>query len=137
MTLEEQVRHEQLKNLTNNSIFITIAVIINILVICIAFWDIGDNNSLLYWGLSIFLILGYNYYISKEFVTYPTKYTIKTYEQLFVISIYLSNIIFSVGIINIFPDSLPFYQTFLAMTITAIAAVAVMSLSADKILIVN
>ena len=131
------LRTELFKILVSNTSFITIALIINVLVITVAFWDITEHIILISWTVLIFISLFINNYFSKLYIRNEEKYSLEIYEQLFSIPLYIANIIFSIGIIYIFPTNLPFYQTFLAMTITAVAAVAVMSLSSNKILIIN
>jgi len=136
--IEDKIlRTELFKILVSNSLFINIALIINVLVITVAFWDITEHNLLITWTILIFVSLFINKYYSNLYTKNSEQYSLEVYEQLFSIPLYIANIIFSIGIISIFPTNLPFYQTFLAMTITAVAAVAVMSLSSNKVLIIN
>ena len=134
---QKTLKTELFNILVSNSLFINIALIINVLVIVVAFWDITEHRLLIIWTVLIFVSLFINKYFSNLYTKNKTKYSLETYEYLFSVPLYIANIVFSIGIISIFPTNLPFYQTFLAMTITAVAAVAVMSLSSNKVLIIN
>lgn len=117
------------KKVSANTIASSIALIINLIVISIAFYELQPLPFLIAWVLFILILLFLRnidayLYIHKQTYT-PTVILakrFKIYSILIAISV-------SSGIFYLTPHDLPFHQAFLAMIVAGLSAGAVMALS--------
>ena len=123
------ITEELYKKVSANTIASSIALIINLIVISVAFYKLQPLPFLIAWVLFIVMLLFLRnidayLYIHKQTYT-PTK----TLEKRFKIYSLLIAMSVSFGIFFLTPPELPFHQAFLAMIVAGLSAGAVMALS--------
>ena len=123
------ITEELYKKVSANTIASSIALIINLIVISIAFYKLQPLPFLTAWVLFIVMLLFLRnidayLYIHKQTYT-PTAILAKRFK-IYSILIALS---VSFGIFFLTPHDLPFHQAFLAMIVAGLSAGAVMALS--------
>ncbi len=131
-----QVRKELLSLVLKNSLLSAIGLFINIIILVIVFWDISSQLFLISWIGIIALILMVRFNISRLFLQNSPKISLDLAEISFKIFSLIIAILFSIGLLILFPKDLPFHQSFLTMIVAGISAGAVMSLSYYRYFIV-
>ena len=130
-----RVQRELMILASKNSLMSSVGLLISMLIVVLAFWDIKNQNLLLIWLIAIILSIVSRSILAQLFLTDALKIpinTVKIYFQLYTIS---SVIFLSIGLIILLPQNLPFYQSFLTIIVAGISAGAVMSLSQYKYMI--
>ncbi len=124
-----EMQKELLTLIASNTLLSSIALLINVIVINIAFWNITSNTFLLFWFFTIFGLSTLRYTLSKSYLNKTTKLSTELLSNYFkIISIGIS-VSVSVGVVVILPIDMPFHQAFLSMIVAGLSAGAVMSLS--------
>ena len=123
------LQEELYKGICANTKASSFALLLNIIVINIAFYQNIDLVVLSVWTFIITLLLILR---SIDPAAYTNKTSKKTISQLAirfqVLSLLIASFV-SIGIIYITPINLPFHQAFLAMIVAGLSAGAVMALS--------
>lgn len=130
-----KVREELMHQMVAGSYMSTVAFLINIIIIVIAFWNIGNKHFLIFWLSSMFVLLFVRSIIAKIFLLKDSRISLSVAEKSFGIITLFSVILLAVGLQVIFPQGLPFYQAFLSMIVAGLSAGSAMSLSYNKYLI--
>lgn len=131
------VRKELLIQASSSLSLSLFAVIIIVSILAMAFWNVANNIVISIWLLAVFVTLFIRYKKAKSFLKDEKHTQLEADEKNFKILTLTTALILSVGVILIFPNDKPFYQSLLTMILAGLSAGAVMSLSIYKEVIRN
>jgi len=131
------VRRELLSQASTSINLSALGVIINVLILIVAFWNIASGSFIFIWILSILSILAIRLKNAKSFLRNKKASSIEEKEKEFKRLTLITAVILSVGMVLLFPNDKPFHQAFLTMVLAGLSAGAVMSLSIYRELIRN
>ena len=127
-----KVQKEFLILASKNSFMSAVGLIVSMVVLISAFWNVNNRILLIIWFATILLALISRSILAKLFLEQKLKISlnkVKIYFQSYTI---ISALFLSIGIILLIPIHLPFHQSILAIIVAGISAGAVMSLSQYK-----
>jgi len=123
------IEDELYKGISSNTKASSLALLLNIIVIDIAFYEYIPLLTLFLWTLSLSILLLIRNIDTYKYMHKTTKRTIQQLALRFKILSFLVAILVSAGIFYITPSNLPFHQAFLAMIVAGLSAGTVMALS--------
>ena len=127
-----EVRKELMLMASSNLAPSSLAVLINTVVIAIAFWNIADKNILSLWIFLLSILVAVRFTRAKYYLKNYETISLEKEEKLFKIKALLTAVTLSVGITYLLPDGKPYYQAFLTMIVAGLSAGTVMSLAIYK-----
>ncbi len=127
-----EIRKELFYIASSHSLLSSFGLLANFIAISIAFWDNANHILLILWpAILAFFQLRRNL-ITSAYLKNPLSLAFEKSEKIFKIYTMSSAIIFSVGLLLLFPKDLLFHQTFLCVIVAGMAAGAAISLSVYK-----
>ena len=126
---QENIDYELYLKISEGTTKSSLAMLLNMIVIFIAFFNYADIYFLSFWlaiGTFFLLVRSLDVY---RYLTSPSSDTISLHARTFKIYSLLIATTVSSGIIILTPNNLPFHQAFLAMIVAGLSAGAVMALS--------
>ncbi|WP_373035835.1 EAL domain-containing protein [Sulfurimonas sp.] len=140
LTIDEnslEVRKELMRIASSNLLLSSFAVVVNALIITVAFWNIADKALLSVWLLSVSLIFLIRNINVRLYLKNIENFSLYSQEKLFINLALLTALIMGAGISYLLPENKPFHQAFLTMIMAGLSAGIVMSLSIYKNLAKN
>ncbi len=123
--LEEELYKQVITGIGKSSF----ALMLNIIVVVIAFYDVVPISFLVLWSVFIALVLLLRFRSVNSYLKETTSIPIKNFIKHFKIYSVILAVSVSAGIIHILPINLPFHQAFLAMIVAGLSAGVVMAVS--------
>ncbi len=126
---ETQVRAEMLTIAYDHLGLSSLAVVVNAFVLSMAFWSVIDHAALLIWFISLFSVSLLRYYSALRFRHRREAYTAGYWEQLFLIGVTVSALIWASASLVLFAQESIMHQAMLIIVLAGMSAGAVSSLA--------
>ena len=131
----KKIEYEIMSLMASDSFASSFALLVIIFVVTSVFWEHSNKILLFSWAFSIFIIMITRSLFAKYFLQNKLTIKLNKIEFIFNSLTIISALLTSLGVVFLFLNKEPLYQTFLIMVVAGSSSGAVMSLSYFKNLI--
>ena len=120
---KEKIYLDQIQKLLGHTIFGISATLINSLILSLILWNVAPRNSVVIWFIVLVVVSLVRFFLQKSYskVT-PTLENAKKWENLFLLTLALSGLVWGSAAIFLFPSDSIGHQVFIAFVLGGMVA---------------